>query len=289
MATRRRHLFTGAGSVAIHVLMLAAFMFAQPKPAPVIEPAPILIQLVKPIPPTPPADSPKPPAPKPDSAPKAPAKTPAKAAPAKPAAPVKAPDPKPPTPTPRTVVKPTPTPKPTQVLPIPAAVEAPAVDPADNLSDAEIAAAATAGSGGSGAGAGGGSGGSGTGTGTGGGTCNMPEWLQAQLRKDPQVQAVAARAHRGRPMMVWNGDWIRREGEEGNGLAHVREAIMWEVAFAPAACRAKPVRGLVLISMSDAPGSPRIVLGQAAWRWSDLLFAKQNPLADPVKRGRLAP
>jgi hypothetical protein len=50
----------------------------------------------------------------------------------------------------------------------------------------------------------------------------------------------------------------------------VREAIMWEVAFAPQACREEPVRGLVLLSLNDQ-GGHRIVLGSGDWRWSDLL------------------
>ena len=58
--------------------------------------------------------------------------------------------------------------------------------------------------------------------------------------------------------------------EDGKGLAAVREAIIWEVAFAPAACRTQPVHGLVLISLNDAPGAPRLVVGSDRWRWSDL-------------------
>ena len=74
--------------------------------------------------------------------------------------------------------------------------------------------------------------------------------------------------------MVWNGDWVRSGGEDGKGLAGVRQAIALGVAFAPEACRAEPVRGLVLISLSDSPGSPRLALGAGRWRWSDLLFAR---------------
>jgi len=44
-----------------------------------------------------------------------------------------------------------------------------------------------------------------------------------------------------------------------------------EVAFAPDACRARPMRGLVLISFSDAPGGARLALGKGAWRWGDML------------------
>ena len=107
----------------------------------------------------------------------------------------------------------------------------------------------------------------------------MARWVQSALRKDQLVQAAAAQVHReggsaGDAILVWNGDWVRSNGEDGKGLAAVREAIIWEVAFAPVACRAEPVRGLVLFSLGEAPGSPRLVLGLNQWRWSDLLTAR---------------
>jgi hypothetical protein len=46
---------------------------------------------------------------------------------------------------------------------------------------------------------------------------------------------------------------------------------MWEVAFAPAACKAQPVRGLVVLSVNGAAGSTRLALGSGTWRWNDLL------------------
>lgn len=104
----------------------------------------------------------------------------------------------------------------------------------------------------------------------------MLEWLQKELRGDPRVQAVMATAHRGKPVVVWTGTWVRHPGQEGGGLATVREAMMWEIAFAPEECRTRPVRGLVLISLGDGPGAPRIALGRDQWRWSDLLQARRG-------------
>jgi len=66
---------------------------------------------------------------------------------------------------------------------------------------------------------------------------------------------------------------VRHPGQDGGGLAGVREAILWEVGFAPAACRSEPVRGLVLISMGEGADAGRLVLGRGAWRWSDLLHS----------------
>ena len=98
----------------------------------------------------------------------------------------------------------------------------------------------------------------------------MARWLQTALRKDARVQAAVAEAHRGKAVMIWNGDWIRDGLQDGNGLAAVREAIQWEVGFAPAACRSEPVHGLVLISLNE-PRPTRLAVGVGDWRWSDLL------------------
>jgi len=130
-------------------------------------------------------------------------------------------------------------------------------DTVPELTDAQLAGAATAGSG-DGLGGGGG----------GGGVCDMAARVQAALRRDPLVRAAVARTA-GKATLVWNGDWVRSRGEDGKGLAAVREAIMWEVAFAPPSCRTQPVRGLVLMSL-DA-GSARLAVGTGQWRWSDLL------------------
>jgi hypothetical protein len=143
------------------------------------------------------------------------------------------------------------------VEPVPTG-ESEVADGVAEVSDAELASAATAGSGGAGRG------------------CDMTRRLQSALRRDRLVQAAVADAHRGRAIRVWNGDWVKHPGQEGSGLAAVREAIMWEVGFAPEACRAEPVRGLIVISLNDGPGSARLVVGSDRWRWSDVLFAHQG-------------
>lgn len=159
-----------------------------------------------------------------------------------------------PPPPPRNIARRTRNPPP-EVAPVPAS-EGPSSVGVAEASDAQVASAATAGSGPSGR------------------PCDMIRRLQAALRKDPQVQAAVADARAsgsGKALLVWNGDWIRSNGQDGAGLAAVREAIMWEVGFAPEACRAEPVHGLVLISLNDGPGAARLVVGAGAWRWSDLL------------------
>jgi hypothetical protein len=88
----------------------------------------------------------------------------------------------------------------------------------------------------------------------------------AEARREPGVAEG--------PLVIWNGDWVRYGEEDGKGLASVRQAIAVEVAFAPKACRAQSMHGLVLLSLNDTPGAARLVLGAGAWRWSDLLFAR---------------
>jgi hypothetical protein len=165
---------------------------------------------------------------------------------------------------PRSPLRVTKAPVPKDVTPL-SASRNPGPSPVMGLGESELMGAATAGSG-----SGGGGGGAG---------CDMVRLLQEGLRKNPRARASLLRAHgatvgSGRAPLVWSGDWARVTGEEGDGLAGLREMIMMEVAFAPAACRAEPMRGLVLISLNDGPGSARFALGGGHWRWSDLLFAK---------------
>lgn len=107
----------------------------------------------------------------------------------------------------------------------------------------------------------------------------MPGLIQAALRRNARIQAAVAQAHAeanaaGKAVMVWNGDWIRGGSQDGKGLAGVRQVIIMEIAFAPEACRRERVRGLVLLSLREGAGAPRLVLGARDWRWSDLVFAR---------------
>lgn len=242
---RRRRLITGALSGAIHVALLAALVTIRPAatPAPA---APELIPVILAPPPPPP------PPPEPQPQPQPEAEKP------KPAPPKKAPPaPKKDPVAPKLVVARI-KPAPPTVVPIPASTKA--AYGFTEASDGDVAGASTAEGGGSGGGSGAG--------------CNMTRRLQAALRKDRQAQAAMSQAHRGRPIMMWNGDWVRHPSQEGAGLAAVREAILWEVGFAPEACKAETQRGMVLISMNDGPGAARLVVGSGAWRWQDLLFTR---------------
>lgn len=106
--------------------------------------------------------------------------------------------------------------------------------------------------------------------GAGGVGCDTARLVQQALRRDPLVYTAVEKAQRlGRAMVLWNGDWVRSGEQDGKGLSAVREAIMWEVAFAPETCRNERVHGLVTLSLAD--GRTRFVIGSNDWRWSDLL------------------
>jgi hypothetical protein len=212
----------------------------------------ILARVAAPSPAPPPMEAPEPLAVALVTPPPKPPEPPTPAPKPKPAPPKAAPKAAPP-------VKRIPVRRPVQVqAPVAPLVVAAGPSSEGEVSDAELSGAARAGSG-SGAGAG----------------CDMARRLQAALRKDPRVRTALAEAGDGRALRVWNGDWVRHPGQEGNGLAAVREAIIWEVGFSPEPCRREPVRGLVLLSLADGPGGARIVMGAGAWRWSDLLSRKR--------------
>ena len=245
--SRRRFAGVAAASLAGHLAVLLAVLATPAAPPPLGPPA-IQVEL---IPPPPPPAPPAPPQPvmAPEPAPAPPAKAPpAKAAAAKPAPAKSAPA--------RIVARQTPARAAAETLD--------AGDSDDPGPDVQPTAAALAGARHAGGGGGG------------GGACDMATRLQAALRRDARVRATVAAADHaagaaGTVIFVWNGDWIRRRDQDGNGLAAVREAIMWEVGFAPPQCRAEAVHGLVLISLNDSPGAARLALGSGDWRWSDLL------------------
>ena len=105
----------------------------------------------------------------------------------------------------------------------------------------------------------------------------MVQRIQDALRDDARIRQTAAQAQgtlgANQALLMWNGDWLLSPGQEGKGLAGVRQAIAVEVAFAPPACRSQPMRGLVLLTLADGPAAPSVALGTGAWRWSDLTGA----------------
>lgn len=263
-------------SLAAHLAALIAFLsvrspadvFSLPEP-----PEAVVVDL------TPAPDPPPPPTldPQPETEP-APAEASAAAATPEAPAPLTADRPAPPRPVAR--LRPARLPPPPEIETVAASPAPPTIAPPAppaGLTASQLAGAATAGSGsggGSGIGAGSG-GGDGSGGGNGSGRCDMIRRVQDALRDNPGVVAAARRAQAllpadRRALLVWDGDWVLNPGEAGRGLAGLRQAIAVEIAFAPAQCRRQAERGLVLLTLADGPGAPRLALGAGTWRWSDL-------------------
>jgi hypothetical protein len=234
----------GALSVSLgaHGAVFAALILAWTTPPVPSETPPIAVSLIELPPPPPPPIPPAPPKPAKIIAPEASAS--------------RAAAPTPPTPTPPTRAVARKSHAAPTIDSLVAAAAPRSGPPSAGLSDSQYAGAADADAGGDG------------GEGQG---CHMAQRVQAALRRDALVQAAVTNAgpSAGRAIMVWNGDWVQNGGEDGKGLAAVREAIVWEIAFAPPACRAEHMRGLVLLSLNGA--STRLAVGAGEWRWSDLL------------------
>jgi len=250
-ASRRRRASTTAFSLAGHVAVVGLLLTLAPAAPPArLAPPSIRVALVEPLRPRldpTPAETISPAEPEPPKVEeKTPEEKPSEARPRPEAprpSPVKAP--------PKTLVA-----RATVTEPTPDAVAVGGGSTGQGMAevgDGDLAGATTAGNGG------------------GGGACNMTRRLQDALRKDRRAQAAVAEVNRGKALLVWNGEWVRHPAQEGAGLAALREAIMWEVGFAPEECRTQAMNGLVLISLTD--GS-RVALGHGRWRWSDLLFAR---------------
>jgi hypothetical protein len=149
-------------------------------------------------------------------------------------------------------------PPPAVPTPVLSAISIAVPDTSDLLSESQLAGAANAAEGGAG----------------GGGGCDTAWLVQKALRRDPLVHKAVAEVNRlGKSVMLWNGDWVRSGGQDGKGLSAVREAIIWEVAFTPEACRNARMHGLILLSLAD--GTTRFAIGSDDWRWSDLLGVRK--------------
>ncbi len=233
-----RRVLPWALSAAAHLMVFSVLFWPCPASPPPAEPAAIPITVVTSPAPEPPGPS-APPGP-PSAAPQAAAAPQAISIPS--ARPVPHPA----------------SPRLAENAPLPSVDAAPADDNSDLLNASQLAGALSADSE------------SGGGGGNNGGGCDTARIVQQALRRDPLVRTSVEDAHRlGKAVMLWNGDWVRSGIQDGKGLSAVREAIVWELAFTPTACRDKRMHGMVLLSLAD--GNTRFAIGAGDWRWSDLL------------------
>lgn len=109
----------------------------------------------------------------------------------------------------------------------------------------------------------------------------MAARLQEAVRNTPQVRAAVAEMARnadavGQALIIWDGEWVLTGGQDGKGLAGVRQAVSVTVAFAPQACKAEAVSGFVVLKLGEGENGPRVALGRSQWRWNDLLEVERS-------------
>ena len=105
--------------------------------------------------------------------------------------------------------------------------------------------------------------------------CDMVQWVQDRLQRDPGVRAALQRipvAERSvaNAVQLWNGRWIEDPGG-ADRLAPVRAATVQAILASPPGCRQADVAGPRLILFDDGPETVILSLGSGNWRWTDLV------------------
>ena len=116
-----------------------------------------------------------------------------------------------------------------------------------------------------------------------GASCDIDGAVRLALTSDPATHAavlliphnerVAANA-----VLLWNGAWTNPADIGGApALTTIRAAIRQIVASAQPECRARDVTGPRFMLVPDSDGMMVIAIGNATWRWSDLLVDQNDP------------
>lgn len=109
-------------------------------------------------------------------------------------------------------------------------------------------------------------------------TCQLTQWIQAELSADPTVAGALAsipRAARSvaNAIMLWDGAWIETRAVSPSQIEPIRHAVILGVRNAPPACLDEEMRGPLLMSVNDRHGATLLAVGSGVWKWSDLLPA----------------
>ncbi len=123
-----------------------------------------------------------------------------------------------------------------------------------------------------------------------GAACDIEGAVQTTLRSDPGAHgAVLLIPRRQRSaanaVLLWNGRWID-PAEVGGATAFetIRTSIRQVVSTAQADCREREVVGPRFMLIPEGEGMVVAVVGNASWRWSDLLV---DPVSTPAEGARL--
>ena len=110
-----------------------------------------------------------------------------------------------------------------------------------------------------------------------GAACDIDGAVRLALTSDPATHAaVLLIPHKERlaanAVLLWNGAWTTDADLAGaDAFKTIRTAIRQIVASAQPECRAQDVTGPRFILVPDTDGMMVIAVGNAIWRWSDLL------------------
>ena len=118
-----------------------------------------------------------------------------------------------------------------------------------------------------------------------GAACDIGRAVQSALQSDPEAHgAILLIPSRERSaanaVMLWNGQWIEPAEAGGDAaFATLRIAIRQIVATAEPDCRDQPIVGPRFMLIPEARATMVVVVGAAAWRWSDLLVDAGSPVS----------
>ena len=110
-----------------------------------------------------------------------------------------------------------------------------------------------------------------------GAACDIGGAVQKALQADPVTHPAVLLIPRqqrsaANAVVIWNGTWVDPAEVGGAGaFAAIRTGIRQVVAAAQADCREREIVGPRFMIVPEAETTMVIVVGNAAWRWSDLL------------------
>lgn len=108
-----------------------------------------------------------------------------------------------------------------------------------------------------------------------GGTCDLTDVVQANLRADPELQAALDRLPRSdrsvaSAVMLWDGHWIVGASPAARDtLTKIRAVVIATIEAASLPCRTSSQTGPRLMSLRGEPDTI-LALGSGKWRWADL-------------------
>lgn len=114
-------------------------------------------------------------------------------------------------------------------------------------------------------------------------SCQLTQWIQAELQADPAVTTALASIPRGarsvaNAIMLWDGAWIETRSITATQIDPIRQAVVMGVRNAPRACVDEEMRGPLLMAVNDPHGATMLAVGSGVWKWSQLL--PPGPLAE---------